>query len=81
MADEQRGEPLPEQEGAHTRQSTDDDGSQADAASARPARGGPYWFLVLVTAVNLVLDIGTKAWAKAHFEAVKPGHPHEVVVI
>ena len=38
-------------------------------------------FLIVVTFVNLVADLWSKAWAKNHFESLRPGDPRRVVIL
>jgi signal peptidase II len=54
----------------------------AEPTPAAPARrAAPYWFLGVVTAVSLALDLVSKAWAMGAFEGARKSEPHQIVVI
>ncbi|MBW2529326.1 MAG: signal peptidase II [Deltaproteobacteria bacterium] len=62
------------------------DGAVASPAPTAPAseklqRTASYWFLAIVTIVGLALDLGTKEWAKNHFESISKGEPRQLVLI
>lgn len=56
--------------------------ASSKASEAKPAAArASYVFLGVVTLVSLVLDLWSKYWAKAHFEALRPRGHRQVVVI
>ena len=53
---------------------------QPDAAATPFVRTASYTFLVVVTLINVVADLWSKGWAKAHFEAARPGDRKLVII-
>ena len=56
------------------------DDTAATGASKPPYRAS-YTFLVVLTVINLVVDLWSKHWAKSTFEAMAVGRSRKVVVI
>ncbi len=63
-------EPSAKQSGATVEQRA------AEVATYTPS----YVFLFVVTLVNLVADLWSKAWAKGYFESLRPGDPRRLVI-
>ena len=83
-ADDPSGESEPAaEESAALKESAAVKEPAAEAAVAQelPAYKASIVFLVVVTFVNLVADLWSKAWAKEHFESLRPGDPRRFVVL